>query len=135
MQVPKLPILVQISDFWANHSVAPCAGSEATIRWRLQQDSTWQGRFIHLGDNQSSLATLAKGRSSHQQLNRILQKVACLLMVADAWAGWGYCTTDSNPADAGSRGLMAPKLRASSQHAPSSSCVLSVAVLVVSVIM
>ena len=51
------------------------------------------------------MGAFAKGRSSAPSLSRAVQKAAALQLAADLAVRWVYITSESNPADAPSRGL------------------------------
>ena len=65
-------------------------------------------RFAHLMDSQVCLAVVTKGRSSSRRLNRVLRKVAALLVATGSYAIVGYVSTGVNPADGPSRLIWGP---------------------------
>ena len=56
-------------------------------------------RYVHLIDSQVALATLVKGRSSSEGLNRLLRKSVASHLTSGVAPGFGYIASKSNPAD------------------------------------
>jgi hypothetical protein len=75
------------------------------LLWRMGRRDQVRRRFLHLMDNQASIAVLAKHRSSSTSLNRIARRSAAVLLFAGCRRALLYTETDVNPADAGSRDL------------------------------
>ena len=82
------------------------------LRWRSRTAVRIKTRFFHLLDSQVALAVLCKGRSSSRQMNRILKRIGALTVAAGFLPSWGYCMSQWNPSDKGSR-------RYEGRHAPS----------------
>ena len=74
-----------------------------SFRWRSRSKRFYRARVMHLLDSQVCLAVLVKGRSSSIQLNRILQRLAALLLACDVLALFAYIKSEFNPADLPSR--------------------------------
>jgi hypothetical protein len=79
--------------------------------WRLKKYKSVRTTFLHLCDNQASLAIMSKHRSSSRALHRIARRSAAMLLAASCKRTLGYTSTDENPADDGSR-LHAAKKKA-----------------------
>ena len=73
------------------------------IKWWLAVPQRLRCRFLHLIDNQAVVGVLVKGRSSSVVLSQILSKLNALLLAGAAVGYFGYCETDTNPADYGTR--------------------------------
>ena len=82
------------------------------LRWRSRTPVRIGTRFFHLLDSQVALAVLCKGRSSSRQMNRLLKRIGALTVAAGFLPAWGYCMSQWNPSDKGSR-------RYEGRHAPS----------------
>ena len=85
-----------------------CLAAHMALAWRLGHLKEIRHRFLHLIDNQSSLAVLAKHRSTSKALNRICRRSAALILATGVRRALGYCATDNNPADEGSRSAKLP---------------------------
>ena len=77
----------------------------ATIRARTRTPRGLGVGFVHLADNQSALAVMAKSRSSSHTMNVIVERSGALLLAADSSPLYLYTDTDRNPADEGSRSV------------------------------
>ena len=64
-------------------------------------------RFFHVFDSRVCSCVIAKGRSSSRVLNRILRRVASLLLASDAYALPLWTISAWNFSDSGSR-VLAP---------------------------
>ena len=77
-------------------------------------------RICALVDAQAVLGAVCKGRSSVGTLQREVRRVGALTMACDLVVRYCYMTSESNPADAPSRGLKAPvsgvKQRSGASH-------------------
>ena len=88
------------------------------LRWRVSQSEEIGVRFMHLIDNQSSIAVLAKGRSTSHVLQKICRRWSAILIIAAIRASLGYVETDRNPADGGSRACSRQFPRSAPKHIP-----------------
>ena len=99
---------------WAQVLSAPWAKEEhinvlelraglLALRWRSRRADFCSSRFVHLMDSQVALAVATKGRRSAKVLNRVLVRMAALLVCLDVYGIFGYVATEVNPADYGSR--------------------------------
>eukprot|EP00435_Cladocopium_sp_Y103_P034012 s218_g8.t1 len=73
------------------------------LEWRARSTTFASCRFVHLSDSQICLAVLNKGRSSSRRINRILRKIASLIVTLNLYPLWGWIQSRLNPADAPSR--------------------------------
>ena len=85
-----------------------CLAAHMALAWRLGHHREIRHRFLHLVDNQSSLAVMAKHRSSSTALNRICRRSSALILASGVRRALAYCSTDNNPADEGSRSADQP---------------------------
>ena len=74
-----------------------------SLRWRTRAAKRIFTRFVHLQDSQVALAVLVKGRSSSQQLNRVLRKISALTLAASLMPSYGFTSSKWNPGDPPSR--------------------------------
>ena len=84
-------------------TILEALAAHLALLWRSRFRDRLRSRFLHLIDNQATIAVLAKHRSRSQRLNRIVRKSSALLLAAGVRRALGYTETDRNPADAGSR--------------------------------
>ena len=73
------------------------------LLWRSRFRDRLRFRFLHLIDNQATIAVLVRHRSRSQRLNHVVRKSAAILLAAGVRRALGYTETDRNPAVAGSR--------------------------------
>ena len=71
----------------------------STFQLRLESCSNVGTRHAHLLDSQVSMGLLCKGRSSSNQLMRILKRVLALILAGHTYAAYVYVATHLNPAD------------------------------------
>eukprot|EP00438_Fugacium_kawagutii_P035066 Skav236673 [mRNA] locus=scaffold338:400738:405778:- [translate_table: standard] len=74
-----------------------------TMEWRLRRSTFGSCRAMHLSDSQVVLGVVVKGRSSSRQLNRLLRRLAALLVAGGVALVVAWVETHLNPADAPSR--------------------------------
>jgi hypothetical protein len=75
------------------------------LLWRSRFRDRLRTRFLHLIDNQATIAVLSKHRSRSKRLNQVCRRSAALLLAGGVRRALGYTETDRNPADAGSRSV------------------------------
>ena len=73
------------------------------VKWRLRKAQNGKLRCLHLIDNQSVCAVIAKGRCSAYRLKPGLKKLNSLVLASGIVLAVGYVATDSNPSDIPSR--------------------------------
>ena len=86
-----------------NITLLETLAAHLALLWRTRFRDRLRTRFLHLIDNQATIAVLAKHRSRSQRLNRVVRKSAAILLAAGVRRALGYTETDRNPADVGSR--------------------------------
>lgn len=64
----------------------------------------WDHKVLALADNTCALSVLQKGRSSVPRMLAVARKVAAITLTLGISVWWGYCMSESNPADGPSRG-------------------------------
>ena len=74
-----------------------------SLKWRARAAFRLGTRFLHLSDSFVSIAVLSKYRSSSSKLNRVCQPAAAICLAASLYPMFGFCRSDDNPADFGSR--------------------------------
>jgi hypothetical protein len=73
------------------------------LKWRARSAFRLGSRFLHLSDSFVAIAVLSKFRSSSSKLNRVCQPAAALCLAGAFYPMVGFCRSDDNPADEGSR--------------------------------
>ena len=73
------------------------------MRWLLRSKESLHKRVVIMGDNQSLIGAVCKGRSSKSRFNRICQRVASLALAGDVEIVMRYISSKNNPADGPSR--------------------------------
>jgi hypothetical protein len=73
------------------------------LKWRARASFRLGSRFLHLSDSFVAIAVLSKFRSSSSKLNRVCQPAAALCLAGAFYPMFGFCRSDDNPADEGSR--------------------------------
>ena len=86
-----------------NITLLETIAAHLALLWRSRFRNRLRSRFLHLIDNQATIAVLAKHRSRSHRLNQVVRKSAAILLAAGVRRALGYTETDRNPADAGSR--------------------------------
>ena len=79
------------------------------VRFRMRQVDKHGSRFLLIVDSQVCASVVSKGRSSSQQLNVLLRRMASLLLLGNMRVAVGWCHTEVNPADTPSRILWGRK--------------------------
>mmetsp|Transcript_109505 Transcript_109505/g.349328 ORF Transcript_109505/g.349328 Transcript_109505/m.349328 type:complete len:270 (-) Transcript_109505:8-817(-) len=79
-------------------------GALMGIKRILRSRGSHRHRALFLVDAQSPLGALQKGRSSAPTLRRVVSQAAAASLAGDLKIRWGYLPSESNPADAPSRG-------------------------------
>lgn len=74
-----------------------------TMEWRLRRSTFGDCRCLHLCDSQVVLGVVVKGRSSSRQLNRLLRRLAALLVAGGVALVLAWVESHLNPADEPSR--------------------------------
>ena len=74
------------------------------VRRRACDPVQHRSRWLHILDSQVTQSAAAKGRSSAQSLNRILKRLAGLLVAANLYPYYAWTRSELNPSDAPSRG-------------------------------
>eukprot|EP00438_Fugacium_kawagutii_P004694 Skav217774 [mRNA] locus=scaffold1782:124:5579:+ [translate_table: standard] len=74
-----------------------------TMEWRLRRSTFGDCRALRLSDSQVVLGVIVKGRSSSRQLNRLLRRLAALLVAGGVQLVVAWIETHLNPADEPSR--------------------------------
>ena len=74
------------------------------LEWFLRKADNHSKRLLFLLDARAVMGAFVKGRSSAPSLLRAVQKAAALQLAGDLAVRWVYITSESNPADANSRG-------------------------------
>ena len=87
----------------AHINVLELAAILATLKWRTRRKGSVGVRFLHLTDSQVCMSVLCKGRSSSNQLNRVLSRINALNLVTDILPAYVYIRSAENPADEPSR--------------------------------
>ena len=88
-------------------TILEALASHLALLWRSRFRDRLRSRFLHLIDNQATIAVLAKHRSRSQRLNNIVRKSSAILLASGVRRALGYTETDRNPADVGSRSFSA----------------------------
>ena len=88
-------------------TILEALASHMALVWRSRFKDRLRSRFLHLIDNQATIAVLAKHRSRSNRLNLVVRRSSALLLAAGVRRALGYTETDRNPADAGSRSVHA----------------------------
>ena len=86
-------------------TILEALAAHLSLVWRSRFRNRLRTRFLHLIDNQATIAVLAKHRSRSTRLNQIVRKSAALLLASGVRRALGYTETDANPADEGSRSV------------------------------
>ena len=76
-----------------------------TLRWRAHTQFFVGSRCIHLLDSQVCLGALRKWRSPAPSFNRVITRIASLILASSSKVIFVYVATESNPADRPSRAI------------------------------
>ena len=74
-----------------------------TLRWRARTQFFVGSRCIHLLDSQVCLGALRKWRSPAPSFNRVITRIASVILASSSKVIFVYVATESNPADRPSR--------------------------------
>ena len=91
---------------WRSRTLINLAESRArqlAIRWRARQCREHNKRHLHLLDSQVTLANATKGRSGSFHQRHVLFRSHSAALAAHLRDVYGFCRSESNPADAPSR--------------------------------
>ena len=80
------------------------------LEWFLRKADNQSKRLLFLLDARAVLGAFARGRSSDPTLFPAVRKAAALHLAGDLVVRWVNITSESNPADAPSRGLRKEKV-------------------------
>ena len=105
-------VVSQRKSFDGHSGALEAAGLVLGIRWHLRTKSHFSQRLVVLVDAQAVLFAAAKGRSSAPSLRFEMRKLAALALVGDLIIKYIYVSSEYNPADAPSRGVVLPAVRA-----------------------
>ena len=75
------------------------------LEWFPRKADNHSKRLLFLLDARAVMGAFAKGRSSAPSLFRAVEKAVGLQLAGDLLVRWVYIASESNPADAPSRGL------------------------------
>ena len=97
--------LIRSKARWQAHSgLLECHGVLLTVKWICRSRARHHKRAVILVDAKTALGSISKGRSSARALRRVLRSTAAHCLAADVLLRLVYIPTESNPADAPSRG-------------------------------
>ena len=74
-----------------------------SVRFQVERLKTADARIFHLADSYVAISVASKGRSSSQQLNRVLKHLNALLLAHGLQLVLGHVDSSENPTDEGSR--------------------------------
>lgn len=106
-------------------NVLECRAYLLALRWRLRNATHVGQRFLHMVDSQVTLFACLKGRSSSQQLRRVLCKINAYILAGHCLPVLGYVRTEWNPADEPSRFTKKQPVDRACQSSSSKSCAAS----------
>ena len=79
----------------------------STFKWRMRSARHVNKRVAHVLDSQVCIAVIAKGRTSSEQLRKVLNRLNALVLASATTTLLLYVRTKDNPADAQSRWVRA----------------------------
>jgi len=89
------------------------------LRWRCKVLKNLGSRFLHLVDSKVTLLACVKGRSSSNNMRKVMTKISALTLAGDLLPVLGYVRSHLNPADAPSR---AKQASAEVRNEPATEC-------------
>ena len=75
----------------------------AGVKWRARSSRAVGTLALQLTDNAASAGTMARGRSGAKQIQAVARKIGALQLAGRMRTATGFCRSDWNPADRGSR--------------------------------
>jgi len=90
----------------AHPATHECNAVVLALKWFARRASRHAKRVVILVDARSVLGCLAKGRTSAKSLLRPARRVAALVLATDLLVKYVYISSQHNPADAPSRGVV-----------------------------
>ena len=90
--------------FSAHSGLLECHGVLLALKWVSRSHSKHSSKPVILVDAKAAIGCVSKGRSSARALHRVLRSTAALCLACDFLPRLVYIPSESNPADAPSRG-------------------------------
>ncbi|OLQ01807.1 hypothetical protein AK812_SmicGene15416 [Symbiodinium microadriaticum] len=95
----------------AHSGLLECHGVLLALKWVARSAKRHHRRPVVLVDAKAAIGSISKGRSSARALRRVLRSTAAVCLASDLLPRLVYIPSESNPADAPSRGKSGRGLR------------------------
>jgi hypothetical protein len=102
-------LLSKRAAYTAHSGALEATGVTLMMRWITRAASRHSHRFCCLVDARAVLGAASKGRSSAGTLRKEIARIGAICTAADILVRYVYIPSESNPADAPSRGLTLPQ--------------------------
>ena len=101
-------VLALRAQYSAHSGALEAAGVTVMLRWLTRSPARHSVRIAALVDAMAVLGAAARGRSSAPTLRTGVARFGAISVAADLLVRYAYIPSESNPADAPSRGVVAP---------------------------